>query len=115
MNNTTIKCNERRLLRGVVHIKKAIVSGHIWIDEKEEKDIEILNQVDDDFEVTEIFCDIDLALLDNIKTGDSKDYYFIALVKSQFVEYKYWEGSEWEAEHEVIEIKSIDDIGIHFL
>jgi hypothetical protein len=89
---------------------KAIVSGHIWVDDDGKKDIEILTQVDNDDKPTDIFCDIDHALIDNIDIGNSDDYYFMAIVKSEFVKYDYLEGLEWDAEHEVIEIKTVDDL-----
>jgi len=89
---------------------KAIVSGHIYIDENGDKDIEIFDRVDNDNEHTDIFCDIDHALLEQIETGDKKDHFFMAIVKSEFVKCEYWEGTEWETEHDVIEIKNLNDI-----
>ena len=93
-------------------IYKAIVSAHIYLDEKGEKDIEILSQVHNDHEYTGIFDDIDHVLLEQIEPQTSDDYYFIAAVNSEFVEHKYWEGSEWDVEHQVIEIKSTEDIEV---
>lgn len=89
---------------------KAIVSGHIWIDDDGDKEIEILTQIDNDKKGTDIFCDIDHALIDNIETGDSEDYYFIAIVESKFTSYQTWEGMEYDTEHYVKEIKTINDI-----
>lgn len=90
---------------------KAIVSGHIYLDENGKKDIELLTRVDNDDNDTDIFCDIDHALIDNIETGNDDDYYFVAIVKSEWVSSYHPEyGTEWEVEHEVIEIKKTDDI-----
>lgn len=89
-------------------IYKAIISGHIFIDDNDNKDIEILTQIDNDKECIDVFCDIDHALIDTIDIGESDDYYFIAIIKSEWIEYQSWEGSEWEVEHEVIEIKDVD-------
>jgi hypothetical protein len=89
---------------------KAIVSAHIWLDDNDRKDIEILSQIDNDEKGTEIFSDIDHALRDEIDIGDSKDYYFIAIVKSEFVEHQTFEGTDYDVEHEVTEIKLIEDI-----
>lgn len=88
---------------------KALVSAHIWIEGNGEKDIEILTQIDNDEKATDIFCDIDHALLSDIEIGDSSDYYFIAIVESEFSRHDYSEGIEYEVEHYVKEIKSIND------
>ncbi|PAD70596.1 hypothetical protein CHH83_01995 [Bacillus sp. 7586-K] len=88
---------------------KAIVSAHIWIDEDGDKDIEILTQIDNDDKGTDIFCDIDHALIDNIETGDSDDYYFIAIIESKFERTETLEGIEYDAEHDITEIKKVED------
>ncbi len=87
----------------------AIVSGHIYLDEDGDKDIEILTQVDNDDKCTEIFCDIDHALLDSIEIGDSEDYYFIAVIESEFEQTETWEGTEYDVNHYVKEIKTVND------
>lgn len=89
---------------------KAVVSGHIWIDEDGDKDIEILTQIDNYEKGTDIFCDIDHALIDNIETGDSDDYYFIAVIESKFEKTHTFEGVEYDTEHYVKEIKTITDL-----
>lgn len=89
---------------------KAIVSGHIWLDDNGKEDIEILTQIDNDEKRTDIFCDIDHSLLEQIDIGGSGDYYFIAIVESEFVKYEHWEGIEYDVEHVVTEIKKIQDI-----
>lgn len=89
---------------------KAIVSAHIYIDEKYGKDIEILDQVDNDENGTDAFCDITNALLDIIDIGDSKDYYFMAIVEAEFVVHQGFDYTEYDTEYYVKEIKSIDDI-----
>jgi hypothetical protein len=89
---------------------KAIVSGHIWVDEDGDKDIEILTQIDNDEKGTDIFCDIDHALIDSIETGDSDDYYFIAVIESEFEKTVTYEGVDYDVNHYVKEIKTIDDI-----
>lgn len=88
---------------------KAIVSGHIYHDEDGDKDIEILTQVNNDDKFTEIFCDIDHALIDNIETGNSDDYYFIALIESEFERTETFEGVEYDVNHYVKEIKTVSD------
>jgi len=88
---------------------KAIVSGHIYLDEKGEKDIEILTQVDNDHKGTEIFCDLDHTLIDNIKTGKSEDYYFLAIIESEFERTNTFEGIEYDVNHCVKEIKEVSD------
>ena len=89
---------------------KAVVSGHIYLDEKGNKDIELLTQCDND-KGADTFCDIDHALIDEIDIGDSEDYYFNAIIESEWVESYHPEyGLEYEVEHEVIEIKSPNDI-----
>ena len=88
----------------------AIVSGHIYTDEAGDKDIEILTQVDNDNGYTDIFCDIDHALIDNIDTGNSDDYYFIAVIESAFERTVAFEGVEYDAAHSIKEIKTIGDL-----
>lgn len=89
---------------------KAIVSAHIYLDDKGQKDIEILSQVDNDEKGTGIFDDINHDLLVEIDIGDSEDYYFMAIVQSEFVKYENWEVTEYSVEHNITEIKSICDI-----
>jgi hypothetical protein len=91
---------------------KAIVSAHIWLDDNGRENVEILSKIDNDEKGTEVFDDIDHALLSEIDIGGSKDYYFIAIVESEFVEYQTLEGTEYDVEHEVTEIKSIQDIKV---
>ena len=86
---------------------KAIVTGHIWINEDGDKEIEILSQIDNDDKGTDIFCDIDHALIDNIETGDSEDYYFIAVIESEFERTETFEGVEFDTNHYVKEIKPV--------
>lgn len=89
---------------------KAIVSGHIYLDEVGDKDIEILTQVDNGDEGTVIFCDIEHALIDSIETGDSEDYYFIAIIESEFERTETFEGIEYDVNHYVKEIKTVSDL-----
>lgn len=89
---------------------KAIVAAHIWLDDKGKKEIEVLGIVHNDKVGLDVFCDVETAILEQIDIGDSDDYYFMAVVNSELVARVYWEGTEWDAEHEVIEIKDIKDI-----
>ena len=89
---------------------KAIVSGFIYLDEDGDKDIEVFTQVDNDDEGTEIFCDIDHALIENIETNDGEDNYFIAVVESTFTSSENLEGTDYDIEHDVKEITSISDL-----
>jgi hypothetical protein len=66
--------------------------------------------VHNDEKYTDIFCDVDYALLDQIDIGDSDDYYFIAIVESEFIKYNTLEGTEYDVEHYVKEIKSVEEI-----
>lgn len=90
-------------------IYKAIVSGHVW---KEENfwECEILSQVDNDDKGTEIFCDLNHELATSIESKEDEDYYFIALVEAEFVEFQTQEGTEYSVEYNVKEIKSINDM-----
>ena len=95
-------------------MKTAIVSAHIYLDEDGDKDIEILTQVDNDNRTTDIFDDISHALLDQIepKFDESGSYFFIAVVKSEFIRTEYFEGVEYDVEHDVTEINSLADFNI---
>lgn len=96
---------------------KAFVSAHIYLHEGE-KDIEILSQVDNDEKHTGIFDDIDHALLEQIEVDfeedfsqcETKSYFFMAIIESEFVKQEYWEGVEYDVEHTVNEIKKLEDI-----
>lgn len=90
----------------------AIVSAHIWINDSGRKEIEILSQVDNDDNYKDIFDDIDHALLEQIEPNfkQSKSYFFMAIVQSKFVKWQTIDGDEWDVEHEVTEINSIDDL-----
>lgn len=87
----------------------AIVSAHIWLDDNGRKNIEILSQVDNDDNYTDIFDDVDHALLIQIEPNfeQSKSYFFMAIVKSEFVKWQSLDGDEYDVEHAVTEIKSI--------
>lgn len=91
---------------------KMIVSAHLYLDEKGNKDIEILDSVHNDDNYTGVFDDVDHAMLEQIEVDlkSTDDYYFMAIIESEFVESRSWEGSEWDVEHEVTEIKKIEDI-----
>lgn len=90
---------------------KAIVSAHIYLNDKGHEEIEILTQIDNDELRTDIFCDIEDALLEQIDIGGSTDWYFIAIVNSKFIkEDSYWDGIQYDVEHEVTEINKVEDI-----
>lgn len=89
---------------------KALVSGHIYKDEKYGKDIEILSQVDTEVGYTGIFDDISKALMDEIETGKSEDYYFMAIVEGEFVTSQGFDYTEHDIEYHVTEIKNLSDI-----
>lgn len=87
---------------------KAIVSAHIYLDDEGKKDIEILSQIDNDD--CEMFEGIRHSLLDMIEIGDSEDYYFMAIVQAETVVHRGFDYTEYDVEHYVKEIKSIEDI-----
>lgn len=89
---------------------KAIVSGHIWTDEKGVKEIEILTMVANDENRADIFSEIDHTLIDNVEIGDSDDYYFIAIIESELTKYSTWEGTEYDVDYVVKEIKDPSDL-----
>ena len=91
---------------------KAIVSGHIWIDEDGDKEIEIFTKITNDEQGTDIFCDIDHALLEDIETGDDEDYYFMAVIEAEFERTTTFDGTEYDVNLFVKEIKSISDLNI---
>jgi len=87
----------------------AIVVGHIWDDYKIGKGIEIISMATDDYLGTDIFCDVENALLDNIDTEGEEDFDFIAIVRATHVKSEggWWGQEEWDSEYEV---KQIDDL-----
>jgi hypothetical protein len=101
---------------------KAIVSAHIYLDDEGDKDIEILSQVHNDEKYTGIFDDVDHALLDQIEVDFEKDfpqcetksYFFMAIVESEFIKQDYYDGAEYDVEHTVTEIKSVEGLTIKF-
>ncbi|MMZ46541.1 hypothetical protein D1872_81580 [compost metagenome] len=93
---------------------KAIVSGHIWMNEGGEKEIEILCNINNDYFGTDIFCGVEQALIDTIFMRGKEDYYFIAMVRSRFLERISHEGIDYDVEHEVKEISPLDVSTIDF-
>lgn len=91
----------------------AIVTAHIFADEEGDKFLEILHCVDDEEVYTGVFDDMDHAIMDDIDPKGSGDYYFMAIVKAEFVTSRSWEGEETDIEYEVIEIKSLEDVKTH--
>ena|SRR3990167_2446496 len=90
----------------------AIISAHIFKRDDGEDGIEIFTNINDDSLSTGIFDDIKSALIDQVKPNFdvSGSYFFMAVVKSEFEKYENWECTEYEVEHEVIVIKSLDDL-----
>lgn len=89
-------------------VYKALVSAHIYLDDNGKKEIEILDQIDNDD--SEMFEGIQCSLLDNIDIGDSADYYFMAIVTAEIVVHRGFDYTEHDVEHYVKEIKTIEDI-----
>lgn len=88
----------------------AIVSAHIYVDEKGVKDIEILDFVESEDEGLEIFEDIDYTLLELVDIGGKEQHYFMAHVKARYHTYNdYFDGVQGDVESEVTELKSIRD------
>ena len=88
----------------------AIVSAHMYRDDNGSIDIEILDFVHNDDKGSEIFCDIEYTLRDNIDFGDKEEHFFMAYVKGWFYTYHdYFDGTQCEAEFEVKELKTIND------
>lgn len=89
----------------------AIVVGHIWDDMKLGKGIENISMAHDDYLGTDIFCDIESALLDNINTNGEDDYDFIAIVRAKHVrsEGGWWGNEEWDSEYEVLQIDDLQE------
>ncbi|MVP00385.1 hypothetical protein [Paenibacillus lutrae] len=91
----------------------AIVSAHMYLTGVGSC-MEVLNIIHDDFNGTGIFDDLESALLEQIEPDYeySESYFFIAIVKAEFVEHRNWEGSEYEVEYDVTEIKNISQISL---
>jgi len=87
---------------------KSLVSGHIYLDDDGDKEVEIFKLIHEE-EDADVFCDIDHALLEQIDSGESKDYFFIAVVESKFVTTHYLECIEHEVEYTVKEITSVQE------
>ena len=92
-------------------IYKALVTGRIFFDEETDdgKDIEIFTFIGNDEIGTGVFDDVEIDLLDQIEIGDSMDYYFTAVVESQFERTETLDGVDYDVIHEVTEIKTIAD------
>lgn len=89
-----------------------IVSGCIYKDEEATyhmgKDIDIHRFVNND--EWEAFADIDSALIEAIDIGECKEYHFIALVEAEFTTDETPDGTEYDVEYQVTEIKSLSDL-----
>lgn len=92
-------------------MKHALISGQIYRNEDGTIDIETFTQIDNDNRITDIFDDVDHALLEQIEPNFdlTENYFFIAFVESKFVTTSYPEGVEYEVEHYVTELKSFKD------
>lgn len=93
-------------------MKHALVSGQIYRNDDGSTDIEILTQIDNDNGITDIFDDVDHALLEQLEPNFvlTESYFFIAFVESEFVAYNTQEGTDYVIEHDVTEIKSFKDL-----
>lgn len=93
-------------------MKHALISGQIYRNEDGSKDIEIFTKIDNDNRITEIFEDVDNALLEQIEPNFEffESYFFIAFVESEFVTYSTQEGTDYVIEHDVTELKSFKDL-----
>jgi hypothetical protein len=97
---------------------KALVSAHIFLDEKGSKDVEVFNFVHNDKKYTGIFDDIDHALLEQIEVDfinefpqcETKEHFFMAIVKADFVVHQGFDYTEYDVEYSVNEIKEFGDI-----
>lgn len=88
----------------------AIVSAHIFIDEKERKSIEILDIVQSDDEFTDIFCDIEDMLIEEVEIGEKEQHFFMAHIRAWFHSYyDYHDGHQAEVESDITELKNIAD------
>ncbi len=89
----------------------AIVVGHIWETDMLGKRIEVLSTTNDDYLGTDIFCDMENALLDSIDTEGEEDYDFVAIVRATHVrsEGGWWGSEEWDSEYEVQQVDSINE------
>lgn len=92
---------------------KAVVSAHMWQNEKGEKAVEVFNLIHNDQDVTGIFDDMEYVLRDQVEPEYDPfgDYYFIALVESQFAKQDHPEHApEYDVEHEVVAVTQFEDI-----
>lgn len=95
----------------------ATVSGRIFLNNMKnnmkEKDIEIFSiftSVGNNDTQTGIFDDINFALLENIETGLNENYYFLAVVESEFEKTESSNGAKHTINHVVTEIDNTKDI-----
>jgi hypothetical protein len=96
----------------MIMVYTALVSAHIYRDEDGNLDIEVFNRIDNDEKGTEIFDDVDHAILDQVEPefDFNEEYFFIAVVESRFVEYNTQEGRDYALEHDVRVIKRLSDL-----
>lgn len=91
----------------------ATVSGRIFRNNMKEKEIEIFSiftSVDNKDIQTGLFDDINPALLENIETGLSENYYFLAIVESEIDKTESSDGMKQAINHVVTEIDNTKDI-----
>lgn len=87
----------------------AVVVGYLYKDEGDIH-VEIFQQVDDDIEGTEIFCEVEDWLMESIDLGDKEQYFFTVHIKARFNSYYcYYSGFESEVDYELKELKSLED------
>lgn len=91
---------------------KAVVSAHMWQNESGEKEVEVFSNINNDQEFTGIFDDMEYVLRNQVDPAYDEfgDYYFIALVESQFTTHQHAEGIEYDVLHEVVAVTQFEDI-----
>lgn len=94
---------------------KALISGHMW-DDVDEQGIEIFTQVNDDYFGTDVFDEVETALVEQIDIEGYDDYFFVAIVEAEYINYSSgMEPPEYDVEYRVKVIDSLDDLEGVFL
>ena len=90
----------------------AIISAHIFLDEKNNKCLEVLNHIDDDREGLSMFDGYEDEVLSEIDMGESEDYFFIAMIEATPVTHYGHEYTEYDVEFKLKEVKDMQDLKI---
>ncbi|AIW03589.1 hypothetical protein CPT_Moonbeam191 [Bacillus phage Moonbeam] len=93
-------------------VYKAVISGHIFEEPEFGNSIEIFTFVNNDVKNTDIFTDVEYELIEELKHNlkYKESHFFTAIVYARWSSWQSQEGTEYDVEYDIHEIKQISDL-----